>query len=621
MTTLVERRRPRRRSVHQVGAHPTVAERRMAALFFLGTLGLRLVYVFHYRVDSDEPQHLHIVWSWVHGLLQYRDVFDNHAPLFHVLCAPFFAMATERADILSQARLAMLPFYAVAIGCTYAIAAVLFSRRVALWATVLAALFSGFFFTSLEFRADDLWMALWLLGLATLVRGEVTPRRSLVVGLLLGAALGVSLKTILLLVSVGLSAAAVPILVTTPASAAMPGRRLAARGLTFLAGFVVVPASVVAYFARRGALDALYYGTVAHNALPGLGLWHSTPSRILLVPVAAPLLWVAARRIAHTAPTPPIARRRVLVFLTASSFLVLLLGVWPLVTREDFLPVDPLVVLLAAGALLTPRSRDVARSPRLWSVWYYATPVAMVALEILFLLHTVPPWQDDVRKHVDLVDAVLRLTTPSDYVMDAKGETIFRRRPFFYVLERVTRTRLQRGLIVDDIAERLVATRTAVVTSDQSGFPPSGRAFMNQHYLSVGAVRVLGRFLTPMPTMSSVADPAPDLAEPLRFDVAFSASYAVVAEDGCVDGLLDGTPYEGPRTLETGIHEFVPSSGSALALVWAPAVERGFSPLWSSPRAATSDHRVDSTDAAAPPQGGGAGSRATSSSSVCSTPS
>jgi 4-amino-4-deoxy-L-arabinose transferase-like glycosyltransferase len=565
---------------HDPGEYPTTTESKVAAAFLLATLLLRLVYIFHYRIDSDEPQHLHVVWGWVHGLLQYRDIFDNHAPLFHLLCAPFFAMVDERADILSRARLAMLPFYAVAVGGTYAIAAALFSRRAALWAAVSTALFNGFFLTSLEFRADDLWAALWLLGLALLVRVPATRGRSLGVGVLFGAALGVSLKTVLLVVSVALAVLAIPILVGPQANVAASRRRLARHALPFLAGFTVVPAFLIAYFAWRGALGAFYYGTIAHNVLPGLGLWHTTPSRIFLVPVATPLLWIAARRVARAAPTPPIARRRALVFLIAGIFLTLLLGVWPLVTREDFLPIDPIVVLLTTGLLLAPRPAFLAAGRRLQRATHFGLPIAMTVVEVLFLLYTVPPWQDDAQKHLNLVDAVLRLTTPTDFVMDAKGETIFRRRPFFYALERVTRTRLERGLIVDDIAERLVATHTAVVTSDQSGFPPSGRAFMNAHYLSVGALRVLGQFLTPARNMSASGGPVHAIPDHLRFDVAIPARYAIAAEDGRADGLLDGSPYEGPRALEAGAHEFVPSSSSTpLALIWAPALEHGFSPF------------------------------------------
>ena len=60
-------------------------------------LALRLVYAWTLRVNSDEPQHLHVVWAWTKGLLPYRDVFDNHAPLFDFLNAPLLVLVGEKA--------------------------------------------------------------------------------------------------------------------------------------------------------------------------------------------------------------------------------------------------------------------------------------------------------------------------------------------------------------------------------------------------------------------------------------------------------------------------------------------------------------------------------------------
>ena len=71
-------------------------------------LALRIVYLREFRFDSDEPQHLHVVWSWVRGLVQYRDVFDNHAPLFHLMMAPVAAAVGERPGILYAMRVAMV---------------------------------------------------------------------------------------------------------------------------------------------------------------------------------------------------------------------------------------------------------------------------------------------------------------------------------------------------------------------------------------------------------------------------------------------------------------------------------------------------------------------------------
>src|SRR5882762_333097 len=52
----------------------------------------RVVLAWHQTIGSDEPQHAHVAWAWVHGLVQYRDVFDNHTPLFHLVSAPLVAL-------------------------------------------------------------------------------------------------------------------------------------------------------------------------------------------------------------------------------------------------------------------------------------------------------------------------------------------------------------------------------------------------------------------------------------------------------------------------------------------------------------------------------------------------
>src|SRR5881296_1513276 len=78
-------------------------------------LVLRVVYALAYPVDTDEPQHLHIAWAWTKGLLPYRDVFDNHAPLFHMLSAPLVALIGETPRVLVLMRLAMIPLFATTL--------------------------------------------------------------------------------------------------------------------------------------------------------------------------------------------------------------------------------------------------------------------------------------------------------------------------------------------------------------------------------------------------------------------------------------------------------------------------------------------------------------------------
>src|SRR2546427_12397942 len=89
---------------------------------------VRLVYDLRLRVDTDEPQHLHVAWTWTQGLVPYRDSFDNHAPLFHLAMAALVAAFGERADLLVVMRVAVLRL----------IVALLWSARCDGWAVFCA---------------------------------------------------------------------------------------------------------------------------------------------------------------------------------------------------------------------------------------------------------------------------------------------------------------------------------------------------------------------------------------------------------------------------------------------------------------------------------------------------
>src|SRR2546430_1889938 len=99
----------------------------IAGFVALVVLALRWFYARSYGWNSDEPQHLHVVWAWANGLLPYRDVFDNHSPLFQFLCSPVFAWLGERPDIVVPMRLLMVPLFGVSVWCIYKIGSAVFS--------------------------------------------------------------------------------------------------------------------------------------------------------------------------------------------------------------------------------------------------------------------------------------------------------------------------------------------------------------------------------------------------------------------------------------------------------------------------------------------------------------
>jgi Dolichyl-phosphate-mannose-protein mannosyltransferase len=321
-------------------------ERWIAALLLLIALGLRCLYIFRYRYDSDEPQHLHTTWGWTQGLLQYRDFFDNHTPLFHMLFAPLVAGLGERTDILTFMRFAMVPLWIVSLWCVAKMASRLYSRRAGLWTAALLSLLTWWFFCSVEYRTDNLWTPLWLGTLTVLVTGPLSKRRALCAGLLLGLCFCASMKTSALFASAALAALATPMLCARRLD--WPeARRVGLAGFVVVAGALVAPAILCAFFAAHGALQPLFYGAIQHNLLPGVdGRNHPAYLRLAL-PLLLPFLGVAGYWIGRLTPDRSLALRRVFIFLTAAIYYGFLYSVWTLLTRQDFLPFYPVIMVTA----------------------------------------------------------------------------------------------------------------------------------------------------------------------------------------------------------------------------------------------------------------------------------
>jgi len=551
----------------------TVQERWLAGGFLGVGLLLRLLYLWHYRVDSDEPQHLHVVWAWTRGLLPYRDVFDNHAPVFQALCAPLFYLLGVRPDILLPMRLAELPLYLATIYAVWRIAASLYSPRTALWTTVLAALcpplrfsddfhFDGFYLSSIEFRPDQLWALLWLIILLLLVTGRATPGRAFIAGLLCGFAFGVSMKTTLLLVTLGLSLVGALLLHRAAGGLDVEWARLwrcLGAGLT---GIPWVPGLVVCYFYAHRATRPLYDCVITHNILPGSSLHalsNGTIKCCLLGLVAA----IAGGYLISRLPKPIAVRTRIsFVYFAGLLYFATLKGFWPVITEEDYLPFYPAIMLTVGPAMLWLVAFTVRST-------HFAGPL-LAGAEMIGILVTASPFQDETVDKIGMVADTLKLTAPDDFVMDSKGETIYRKRPFRYVLESRTFHRMKMGAIADDIPAQLIWTRAPLATTLR--MPHEARDFIKTNYVPIAwRLFVLGKVLS---------EEGADAHHPCVFQVAVPQRYTLVTPSGPPAGTLDGTPFIAPRELAAGKHIFVPEGSiDHVVLIWACALERGYSPF------------------------------------------
>jgi hypothetical protein len=539
-----------------------------AAALFVGLILLRAVTIAHYRFGSDEPQHLHVIWGWACGFVQYRDLADNHMPLFQILCAPIYKLIGDRATILYWMRIVLEPLYFVAFWCTYRIGSLLFSRRAGVWAAILVGLSFDYIFCSVEFRTDNLWAPLWLLCLWVLLNGPLTARRALVAGLLMGLCFGISMKTVLFIMSTLAGGLVTLIFIGRKGWGIGWGQILRALA-AFFASALIVPVIIMAAFALYGIWPQFRYWVFDHSVVPGLRshpVWW-----VIVFFVGFSLVVLGARRIIAATPEAAVATRRSFVFVTAGFFITALVCLWPFLSRQDYLPFYPLAFVICTGPALTildrwEQHRNIAK------IWRVVPVPAWVGLcELLFALLIHPFWQDKAKVQTDLLRATLKLTKPGDFVFDRRGETVFRQRCFYPIIETFTKERIRRGLMTDNVIQRCIDTRTCVAILPDD-MPPATFRFIEQTYLPIGnKLRVVG-----VPLRSSTNGKRFD------FKIVIPAWYKIIARDaGTVMGVLDGERYEGEqRFLSAGNHTFVQTStGHGLLVFWAQAVDRHFRPI------------------------------------------
>jgi hypothetical protein len=494
-------------------------------------------------------------------MIPYRDYFDNHSPLFQMLCAPLLATLGTRADIIIPMRLAMIPVFALSVYFVGRIAGTLVSPRAGLWAGVFAAVWPRFFFVTTEFRPDDLWAMLWLAALFSAISGVMTLPRAFIIALLLGTGLCVSAKTVLLLVS--MAAGTIMILILQ----ARMGQKIAWLRLLQLscviaAGAVIPPAMLSLFFVLHGAFGQMFYCVITHNTVPATGaeapslLWLPKWVAFLAIPIGIGV-YLFRRSGGNPKGMPALW-----IWFVTSFFYATLKAFWPFVTREDYVVSDPLFMgILAALVVSLPEIW-----PRIFAPLRFALPLSIALLGLGFILKSDSPFQNRTKDKISMVATALQLTEPSDYVMDSKGETIYRRRPFYYVLEGLTGKRMKAGLIPDTIPERLVETETPLATVRR--MPSKAADFIRKNYLPIAfRLSVLGKILT-------------GSDEKFGFDIAVPSLYSIVTEFGSLEGTLDGKSICGPVRLERGYHEIRRSNGSGrLALLWARAAEKGCDPF------------------------------------------
>ncbi len=528
----------------------SAAERWTLTAIAAASLVLRAVCYFRYRFDSDEPQHLHVAWGWTQGLVQYRDFFDNHAPLFHIVTSWILKPLGERDDILLWMRGPMLPLYAVVLWGTYMIARRFWSRRVAVASTVLLSFFPPFFLKSIEYRTDNLWNTVCVVALVVLTGGPMTLARVFAAGVVLGIACTVSLKTMLLVISLAFAAVVLPLVIREEK---LHIRKSIVKSLVFLAGFAIAPALIALYFVHLGAWPNLVYCVFKFNEL--IAATHSNVSLLrFLYPIELFLLLRYARHFARRRTFDESSRMRFSLGMLFGMYTITLAGFWILISPRDFLPMMPLLAIFVVAWLI----RICPTPARLAAVYGTAALLCLIGLN-----HYTERFRDQTTEWVTMMHQALRLAAPGEPLSDFKGETVYRRRPTYWVLETITREAMRHNLLPDTMWEDAVRANCHVAQADGPFWPPRSRALFSANFLDMGRLRASGQWIKADGT----------------FTIAIPGDYVVVDKNGLAQGTLDGTPSNAPRMLAAGPHRFAPPNDTHYAVLWAPAFARGFSPF------------------------------------------
>jgi hypothetical protein len=400
---------------------------------------------------------------------------------------------------------------------------------------------------SVEFRPDVPWMVSWLGVVAVMVSPLRAGSRAVLAGLLTGVAFSISLKTVLLVASGGVTGLAI-------LHAAHAPRGGATAILAGLVAMLLAPALFAAYLWHAGAWDAAVYCLVDHNVVGNLGRWNDASAfrDALLTGCVATVIFVhrlAARKVDRRSLS------RVFVISSATLYVLGLYGGWPLVTHQDLLPAVPLLALEVALIISSSQCAVARIVTPLLAAGTAAACIVNVALVLLEGSESLSYAEERRQRTIDL-------SRPDDPVMDAKGFAIFRNRPVYWVLESVTRKRMRDGSIADTIASRLARTSTPLVLADN--LPDADRSFVERNYVCVDhGIFVAGQRI----------GPAIDGAV-RTFNVSVPLRYKIIDAQGPADVIIDSRPVIGSIDLATGKHTLETRRRGPLAIIWS-AFQKG----------------------------------------------
>ncbi len=517
---------------------------------------LTLVYISlrisFYPFESDELQHLHVIYSWIKGFVQYRDVFDNHTPLFHITMAGIIQLLHlhPSTNFVVYARIIVFMLFfipQILILGLFLGKSLNFSKDEIIF--ILSTLIVLIPNSDIAVRPAPLYTMLFLSCIYIISFCDIKkPRNIFILGLLNGVNASVSLKTIPLFLPAELTTI---LLIRKFYDRKIEVKKLFAY---FTLGFVIVPTIICICFWKLNSLGTMIYYTITYNLLPIKNNYFKSLFYFLII--TTPYVYFLRKYRGGI-------NRAIFSLLSITNFTLALLVVYPERQSQTTMPVRLLICLcLLIGLTYILKLFLSKRTLRFTETSIFIVVLFLKSLNpLLFIDHNA--------KYKKSMKTLLTLAKKDDYVMDAKGESIFWKRPYYYGLEEFTSMRLKKGLLRDEIVQSLITHKTHIVFPFENAarFPTEDLRFIRKNYVPIigtGWVLVSGKRISK------------------NFTVRIPGNYIILNERfKPVNGILDGKAYrKGQKVnLSIGNHTFTSTNRKGRNFIyWYRAYKKGILP-------------------------------------------
>ena len=459
---------------------------------FLFALVLRVALTLNREVDIDEFQHLHSAWMVSQHYVLYRDVWENHTPLFYYLLLPLFRFCREGPGLVLAARV-ITSFAALGILLlTYVLARIDHDKLTSFLAVIILSYMVIFAEKSIEVRPDQFLIILWLASLWISIRAFSNRRRLgfFFAGLLLGIGFLFSQKALLPFAAMTLTFLACSYI----GRSQRPFRRFLRIQSSSTLGFLIPVAACLAFFYHSGTLREMITSTVLESfTYPN----NYRPFYLLQLRNICFFLLSSAGVIIHVLnlrkSSASVRANQFVLLIPGLSLLLVFLFLQTAPYPQSALLFAPVLAIYGAeafrksmGGILTSETNgEKFRLNAKGLLPFAAALAAGLIIPCTILIFRGHPFARTNVAQFRTMEYVLDHTQSRDVVFDGESAYVFRPQAYFYgSLFHAIVWRIQRGEIKQDIPESLTRTDCRVVIYDErvSTLPQAVQLFLKANY-------------------------------------------------------------------------------------------------------------------------------------------